>query len=182
MNSEGRSSSFFGTKIAYRSWKVSGMELPTNEINPETGVAKIKWTLCLGAVALSQHKWPPYEKMVSNCSHGTLFSSKCTCGIYAYKSMRGLPDYVRSISRDNISLDGNNDLSPVIGEVELWGKCLEHTLGWRAEFAYPKRLYCPEEASINYEGLVYRLAANYGIEVHSLSLKEMKKMVFGDEK
>jgi hypothetical protein len=33
----------------------------------------------------------------------------------------------------------------VVGEVALWGRVIEHTKGWRAEFAYPRRLRltCP---------------------------------------
>lgn len=33
----------------------------------------------------------------------------------------------------------------IAGEVYLWGKVAEHTCGYLAEFAYPKRLFCPPE-------------------------------------
>lgn len=33
----------------------------------------------------------------------------------------------------------------IAGEVYLWGKVAEHTYGYLAEFAYPKRLFCPPE-------------------------------------
>jgi hypothetical protein len=31
----------------------------------------------------------------------------------------------------------------VLGEVKLWGTVVEHELGWRAQFAYPKSLVLP---------------------------------------
>jgi hypothetical protein len=34
----------------------------------------------------------------------------------------------------------------VRGEVYLWGTVVEHKLGWRAQFAYPKSLFLPPDA------------------------------------
>jgi hypothetical protein len=31
----------------------------------------------------------------------------------------------------------------ICGEVYLWGRLVEHELGWRAQFAYPKTLFLP---------------------------------------
>ena len=31
------------------------------------------------------------------------------------------------------------------GEVYLWGTVVEHELGWRAQFAYPKTLFLPPD-------------------------------------
>jgi len=54
---------------------------------------------------------------------------KCTCGIYAAKNR----EHLRQIGY----ADG------VCGEVYLWGTVVEHKLGWRAQFAYPKSLGLP---------------------------------------
>ena len=51
----------------------------------------------------------------------------CACGIYAAKSLdqlRQMGYYGRGI----------------YGAVSLWGKIVEHGLGWRAQYAYPKNL------------------------------------------
>jgi len=32
------------------------------------------------------------------------------------------------------------------GDVNLWGTVVEHKLGWRAQFAYPKSLFLPPDA------------------------------------
>ena len=55
---------------------------------------------------------------------------KCTCGIYAAKNS----EHLRRV--------GYADRG-VCGEVYLWGTVVEHTLGWRAQFAYPKHLVLP---------------------------------------
>ncbi|HZD79662.1 MAG TPA: hypothetical protein VE646_06445 [Actinomycetota bacterium] len=53
----------------------------------------------------------------------------CTCGIYASRSLdtfeRPRPAYPPP---------------PVIGTVSLWGRVIEHELGWRAQMAYPAQL------------------------------------------
>jgi hypothetical protein len=54
----------------------------------------------------------------------------CQCGIYAFKT----PYKLRKDNYLNQSL---------LGEVWLWGKVIEYTMGFRAEYAYPKALYLP---------------------------------------
>ena len=54
--------------------------------------------------------------------------ANCTCGVYAAKSLEHL--------RRN-----NYDRYGICGEVSLWGTVVEHQLGWRAQYAYPKNLY-----------------------------------------
>jgi hypothetical protein len=51
----------------------------------------------------------------------------CSCGIYAAKS-------AEQLARLGLRLHG------IRGEVHLWGTIVEHSLGWRAQFAYPKSL------------------------------------------
>ena len=54
----------------------------------------------------------------------------CTCGIYAAKNI----EHLRQL--------GYADRG-ICGEVYLWGTVVEHALGWRAQFAYPKNLVLP---------------------------------------
>jgi hypothetical protein len=51
----------------------------------------------------------------------------------------------------------------VWGEVSLWGRVIEHDLGYRAEFAYPRTLIVPATIP-DAAGLARKLAASYGIE------------------
>jgi hypothetical protein len=59
--------------------------------------------------------------------------SDCTCGVYAAKNLEHLLQY-------------GYERRGIHGEVYLWGTVVEHKLGWRAQFAYPKSLYLPPDA------------------------------------
>jgi hypothetical protein len=72
--------------------------------------------------------WPKQKAADAGCwrhrSHDAPVAA-CTCGLYATND-RTLLDRARSPS--------------VVGTVALWGRVIQHSLGWRAEFAYPQRL------------------------------------------
>ncbi len=90
----------------------------------------------------------PREKIEAHCEQystiGTLVHRKdhseqpaphltCMCGIYAYKEKPRLLREIRNIY---------SGLRLVYGEINLWGKVIEHEDGYRAQFGYPKRLWC----------------------------------------
>jgi hypothetical protein len=56
----------------------------------------------------------------------------CTCGMYAGINMQHLID-IGYIERG------------IHGEVLLWGRLYRHTLGWRAQYAYPKNFIVPPD-------------------------------------
>jgi hypothetical protein len=63
----------------------------------------------------------------------------CTCGIYAYKEK---PRLLREIRNKMTTPAIYSGLRLVYGEINLWGKVVEHRDGYRAQFGYPKRLWC----------------------------------------
>jgi hypothetical protein len=77
--------------------------------------------------------WPPRAEVRAECArrrgHGVP-GDDCTCGIHATHTA----DPLRR-TRD----------PAVLGTVALWGRVLEHELGYRAELGYPQRLtlICP---------------------------------------
>jgi len=86
----------------------------------------------------------------------------CTCGVYAAKSL----EHLRETGYTTFG---------VYGEVHLWGRVVEHELGWRAQFAYPKALFLPPDM------LPFTLAAMqswlqtltaYGVDVFIADPKE----------
>jgi len=98
----------------------------------------------------------PREKIEAHCEPystiDTLFHRKdhsehpapdltCTCGIYAYKEKPRLLREMRNIYF-GLRLVANNRYVPIYGEINLWGKVIEHEDGYRAQFGYPKRLWC----------------------------------------
>jgi hypothetical protein len=54
----------------------------------------------------------------------------CTCGVYSAKSL----DHLRTFGYMQYG---------IYGEVWLWGTVVEHQLGWRAQYAYPKNFTLP---------------------------------------
>jgi hypothetical protein len=91
--------------------------------------------------------WTPYEAFRATC----LAKSACdgapnpthTCGVHAYKTLGDALLWARKIGR----------VRPVVvGTVRLWGTVVETSAGWRAEYAYPHKIFDHD-----------RLAAAYGL-------------------
>lgn len=72
--------------------------------------------------------WPWLDAASARCWKHRRHSAPviaCTCGLYAVRDATLL----------------RRARSPgVVGTVALWGRVVEHALGWRGEFAYPQRL------------------------------------------
>jgi hypothetical protein len=56
----------------------------------------------------------------------------CTSGVYAAKNL----EHLREIDYEKLGIHG---------EVYLWGTVVEHRLGWRAQFAYPRSFFLPPD-------------------------------------
>ncbi len=84
-------------------------------------------------IAGTGHPWPPRLPVRAECARHRRHLAPgidCTCGIHATHE----PDPLRR-TRD----------PAVLGTVALWGRVVEHELGYRAEHGYPQRLglICP---------------------------------------
>lgn len=62
-----------------------------------------------------------------------MLGSKCPCGIYAVREPQDAAGYVANFA--------DMGVPRAIGTVSLWGRVVEGEHGWRAEFAYPRRVY-----------------------------------------
>jgi len=88
----------------------------------------------------------------------------CTCGMYAGINMQHLID-INYIQRG------------IHGEVSLWGRLYRHTLGWRAQFAYPKRFIVPANmVPIKVEEAQKRLAmlVEFGVDIYLQTEREAR--------
>ncbi|HXY48704.1 MAG TPA: hypothetical protein VEI01_04570 [Terriglobales bacterium] len=99
--------------VAYRAWQLDGSHL--RSLNGESWYPGQPLTARCRLTFLNRHQ-PP--------------DKRCHCGIYAAKSLAQL----RAIGYANFR---------IYGEVYLWGTVVEHQLGWRAQFAYPKSIIVP---------------------------------------
>ena len=88
----------------------------------------------------------PREKLEARCEQEDHSEQQaphltCTCGIYAYKEKPRLLGEIR-ITYGRPLAPPVSGLRLVYGEINLWGKVIEHEDGYRAQFGYPKRLWC----------------------------------------
>jgi hypothetical protein len=68
------------------------------------------------------------------------------------------------------------------GEVHLWGRLMRHTLGWRAQFAYPKFFVVPSNmVPVKVEEAQQRLAALVEFDV-DIYLQPENEACIGQEK
>jgi len=90
------------------------------------------------APAIQRPSWTPPDPVHAVClasmDRHRAPERTCTCGVYAMSR----PDLLMLANRVALTLC-------VVGSVALWGKVIEHEMGYRAEFAYPQRmrLVCP---------------------------------------
>jgi hypothetical protein len=85
-----------------------------------------------GLKSLNHTEWTPGEPLEAVCLKQQFGhdcpAEGCTCGVYAARNANHL---------QNIGYLAEAD---VHGEVALWGTVVPHSLGYRAQYAYPKNL------------------------------------------
>jgi hypothetical protein len=128
-------------------------------VSPVVGYRTWRWDN-FGLQSINRERWIPGQYIAAQCGASNLaFHSspeeECSCGIYAAKTFQDL-----------VKL-GYGDYE-VFGEVHLWGFVVEHRLGYRGQFAYPKALvvsidalpFALADASARLENL-----ASYGTDI-----------------
>lgn len=114
--------------IAWRAWQPSGKQLKA-----------------IGQGMAWPAKKPMKAKCVSRGGHKAP-EMQCECGIWAFRDLETLLPAADSYASQDL----------IVGSVYLWGRVIECENGYRAEFAYPKELWClkPEHEEL---GLVYNV-------------------------
>jgi hypothetical protein len=117
-----------------------------------------------GLTSFNGERWLPGKALTAKCAKCLTTDHEppadgCSCGVYAAKNYHHLQGII----------DSNVEYA-VHGEVYLWGKVVEHELGWRAQFAYPKSLVLSSNIKPRLESLkVY--GADISIAAHLLWTK-----------
>jgi hypothetical protein len=109
-----------------------------------------------GLTSLNGEFWHPNQTLEAVCwrsvNRHTPPHGDCSCGIYAAKSL----DHLRGIGYAERG---------VLGEVYLWGTVVEHKLGWRAQFAYPKTLVVRSPEMLLYDRQRLKILIGYGADL-----------------
>ena len=142
-----------GRALPHARYGVDLAKVPDTYIEPFVAYRAWNWT-AEGVTSLNGALWTPKVAFEATCHYaGDLRSMRaaaigsaaaefweskshqvpdpsCSCGMYAGINMQHLFD-INYIQRG------------IHGEVSLWGRLYRHTLGWRAQFAYPKFFVVP---------------------------------------
>lgn len=100
--------------MAWRAWSLSGRRDGTE--------------LLLRPVAGRARPWKPLEAAEAVCKHARLHrapSLGCSCGLHG---------------THGVEILRRTRTPAVVGRAALWGRVIEHELGYRAQFAYPQLL------------------------------------------
>jgi hypothetical protein len=134
---------------AWRVWAGSAMGDGTVELRSLTDAAR---RTC----------WPVGEALHARCMRGRhpAPSIECSCGIYAHRSRGAAVAHARATP------------GSIVGEVELWGRVIEHEHGYRSEYARIRALWvpvapapCPAEQHNVTEALAQRRSlSGYGVD------------------
>jgi hypothetical protein len=137
------------TRLAFRTWRLSdsGKLLSINapSLTGKAGgsgkpIQKISWIHRQLADSEGQDGWPVGDPLVAHCGrggdlaspdHGPIPAKRCSCGIYATTSVSVINQYLGTeIINGTIAIRG-----PVLGLVELGGRIIPATQGYRARGA-----------------------------------------------
>jgi hypothetical protein len=112
--------------------------------------------------AAGRTRWPVGEALHARCMRGRhpAPSTECSCGIYAHRSRGAALAHARATP------------GSIVGEVELWGRVIEHEHGYRSEYARIRALWvpvapapCPAEQHNVTETLAQRRClSGYGVD------------------
>ncbi len=111
--------------LGWRAWRLHRMDAGLR-IVPTTPRSAWEPRVAIHATCSGSHT---REYMVYNPELAKFHRSPepgCTCGVHAIK--------------DPARLARSGRTAAVVGRVAMWGRVIEHTKGYRAEFAYPSRL------------------------------------------
>lgn len=94
--------------------------------------------------------------------------SRCSCGIYATNDPELAAEYLYLYS----DVHQPRVLHRAIGLVWLWGSIVEGESGWRATFAYPKRIFLPRSQRRSDVEALRSGLSDYGVPVELLEEAE----------
>jgi len=163
---------FIEPVVAYRCWLVDGFAMKRLRLlsmerlealreRPAFQLDKGRWhpDLKLRSTNSDEFCWPSREKAAATLPD---IGQRDLAGIYGWKHRRRMQVY--AVTQRELNTPA---FQVVEGEVYLWGEVVEHELGYRAQFAYPKQLYRSRNSSWLWQArqdvLTVMVADYYGV-------------------
>lgn len=169
------------TRLALRCWQVDRGSMSLRSVVMSGG--KQSWIS--KQMAKPEGNWPHDRPLEATCTappprpkegekepkpHGLVPAKDCSCGVYATTSLDVINQY---LGRD--SLHG-----PVLGVVELGGRLIRATQGYRARYARVAAILLVDEAITEPHGFLRDLAAAYQVPAlvpHSVSAEDYRSLI-----
>lgn len=166
------------TRLALRAWQIDRAAMAVRSLNAPVS-RKASWIA--KAMASPAGNWPYDKALAAACAapkpkkgpdgeepepHGRVPGRKCTCGIYATTDLDVISGY---LSR----------FAPVLGVVELGGRVIPATQGYRAAQARVAVILLIDEALTESHGLLRDLAAAYRVPAvvpHSVDPEDYREL------
>jgi hypothetical protein len=141
------------TRLAMRAWQFDKAALTVRSLNAPQG--KKSWMAT--AMASPAGSWPHGSPLAAACPmtgdrrhDDPVPGAECSCGIYATTDLDIISRYV-------------SKASPVVGVVEMGGRVIPATQGYRAAFARVAVILLLDEALTEPHAVLRRLAAAYKV-------------------
>jgi hypothetical protein len=160
----GKAPDFPQTRLALRTWQVDRASLAVRSLNAPAG-RKPSWLA--KAMASPAGNWPHDRPIAAECGmpaprkkkgeepdpetgHGPIPGRECSCGIYAATDLDVIATYLTR-------------WSPVLGVVELGGRVIPATQGYRAAYARVAAILLLDEVLTEPHGFLRDLAEAYRV-------------------
>jgi hypothetical protein len=159
----GKAPDYPQTRLALRSWQIDRASMAVRSLNSPIG-RKSSWMS--RAMASPEGNWPHDHPLAATCSrppvrkkkgdeeeeppHGAIPGTRCTCGIYATTDLDVIQGY---LSRT----------APVLGIVELGGRVIPASQGYRAAYARVAAILLIDEALTEPHSVLRELADAYKV-------------------
>ena len=155
----GKVPDFPQTRLALRSWRLDRAAMMVQSLNAPVG-RKGSWLA--KAMASPAGNWPYGKPLEASCEftarkkkgdedeHGPIPGTECSCGIYATTDLDVITGY---LSRG----------APILGIVELGGRIIPATQGYRAQYARVAAILLVDEALTEPHHLLRELAEAYRV-------------------
>ena len=166
----GKAPDFPQTRLALRAWRLDKAGMAVVSLNAST--RKKSWLST--AMASPVGRWPHTGMLLASCQSGgkshedePVPAVECTCGIYATTDLDVINSYLRKDA-------------PVLGVVELGGRVIPATQGYRAAAARVAAILLIDEALTESHSTLRKLAAAYRVPAvvpHSADPEDYREIV-----